>query len=323
MNKRKTIYRGFNKRRKTKHVQVIIITASLCLVSGYGIYKIKESSIFENLSKKISSFNLDKFINKEDVFLGYDDFGIEKENDSKDIGVENEVKKDETEKIEEVVEKKEKTDETQKIELAKVDPWSIYTIQVASVGNDKDMDKIESQLIDNKIPFSVVEIEGTKKVQTHASFDKEITRKALEETKKIFPDAFISEMKVPVLSIEYTNKYSYVQNITNELNNLIKNFGQESDFWAKEKDNIDLKEYNTILTTRKGIVANIEKEAKKIEYSEMDVFKDNLINYAKSIDVKIDMASKSAKEQNYVVSESLYLSSMQEYFSFINYIKKA
>ncbi|MGL4911364.1 MAG: hypothetical protein ACRC3Y_02935 [Romboutsia sp.] len=323
MNKRKTIYRGFNKRRKTKHIQIIIITASVCLVCGYGIYKIKESSIFETVSRKISSLSLDEIIKKEDVFLGYDDFDIEKENDSKDASAEDEVSKEETKKIEEPVEDKKKTETNQKIELAKVDPWSIYTIQVASVSNDKDMNKIETQLVDSKIPFSIVEIEGSKKVQTHASFDKEVTRKYIEEIKEIFPDAFISEMKVPVLAIEYIDKDSYVESITNELNNLIKNFEQESVFWDKDKKNIDLKEYNSILTNRKNIIDNIKNETKKIDYQEMNVFKENLIDYTNSIDKKIDMASKSANEQNYIISESLHLSSMQEYFSFINSIKKA
>lgn len=316
MNKRKTIYRGFNKRRKTKHIQIIIATASICLVCGYGIYKIKESSILETVSKKISSFNIDEIIKKDDIFLGYDDFNIEKEDNKKDINLENEIKKDETENIEKSVE------ENQKIELAKVEPWNIYTIQVASFSDDKDINKIETQLVDSKIPFSIVEIEGAKKVQTHASFDKEVTRKSLEEIKVVFPDAFISEMKVPVLAIEYIDKDSYVESITTELNNLIKSFEQESDFWEKNSDNIDLNEYSSILSNRKNIIKNIKNETKKIDYKDMNIFKDNLIDYTNSMVKKIDIALKSANEQNYIISESLYLSSMQEYFSFISSIKK-
>ncbi|MPM76291.1 hypothetical protein SDC9_123289 [bioreactor metagenome] len=59
MNKRKTIYRGFNKRRKTRHIQVLVITASICLISGYGIYKVKDSKILENVSKKVSFIKLE------------------------------------------------------------------------------------------------------------------------------------------------------------------------------------------------------------------------------------------------------------------------
>ena len=209
------------------------------------------------------------------------------------------------------------------VKVAKTDGWNIYTIQVASVKDDKDMNKIEAQLVENKIPFSVVEIDGARKVQTYAFFNKDVTRTHIEQIKTVFPDAFISQMEAPVLSLEYTSKYSYIANISDELNNLIKNFEEESKFWSTNKENIDLKEYNTLLTNRKQIISDIQKEAEKIDYSKMNVFKDNLIKYTKDVNEKIDMSSKAANEQNYNMSESLYLSSMQGYFSFINSIREA
>ncbi len=209
------------------------------------------------------------------------------------------------------------------VKVAKIDGWNIYTIQVASVKDDKDMNKIEAQLVENKIPFSVVEIDGARKVQTYAFFNKDVTRTHIEQIKTVFPDAFISQMEAPVLSLEYTSKYSYIANISDELNNLIKNFEEESKFWSTNKENIDLKEYNTLLTNRKQIISDIQKEAEKIDYSKMNVFKDNLIKYTKDVNEKIDMSSKAANEQNYNMSKSLYLSSMQGYFSFINSIREA
>ena len=209
------------------------------------------------------------------------------------------------------------------VKVAKTDGWNIYTIQVASVKDDKDMNKIEAQLVENKIPFSVVEIDGARKVQTYAFFNKDVTRTHIEQIKTVFPDAFISQMEAPVLSLEYTSKYSYIANISDELNNLIKNFEEESKFWSTNKENIDLKEYNTLLTNRKQIISDIQKEADKIDYSKMNVFKDNLIKYTKDVNEKIDMSSKAANEQNYNMSKSLYLSSMQGYFSFINSIREA
>ncbi|MCR8746491.1 hypothetical protein [Romboutsia lituseburensis] len=313
MNKRKTIYRGFNKRRKTRHIQVIVITASICLISGYGIYRVKDSNILENISKKVSFIKLENPFKKDSDFLGYEDYKIEPQKND-----EQAVEKVENEKQE--IKEKEVAED---VKLARVEPWSIYTVQVASVSNDKDLNKIETQLVEKKIPFSVVEIDGAKKVQTHGYFDQESTRSHINEVKDIFPDAFLSELKVPVLAIEYTSKYSYVESITKQLNSLIKNFEQESAFWQSSKENVDIKKYNDILAERKEIVSNIEKEGKKINYSEMNVFKDNLLNYTKNLTEKVEMALKSANDKNYNVSESMYLSSMQEYFSFINSIKKA
>jgi len=316
MNKRKTIYRGFNKRRKTNTIKIISITASLCLIGGYGYIKVKDSNIIGSLSEKTLSLKLDNFFSKKDEFLSYKDYGLQEEKINEGAEVEKKGEK-------EVGDKVINEESSEVVKVAKTDGWNIYTIQVASVEDDKDMDKIEAQLVENKIPFSVVEIDGAKKVQTYVFFDKDVTRTHIEEIKTVFPDAFISQMEAPVLSLEYTSKYSYIGNISDELNNLIKNFEKESKFWSTNKENIDLKEYNTLLTNRKQIISDIQKEADKIDYSKMNVFKDNLIKYTKDVNEKIDMSSKAANEQNYNTSESLYLSSMQGYFSFINSIREA
>ena len=42
------------------------------------------------------------------------------------------------------------------------------------------------------------------------------------------------------------------------------------------KNNINLEEYNNILTNRKTMVKNIEKEVSKIDYKGAEVFKSNL-----------------------------------------------
>ena len=65
MNKRKTIYRGFNKRRKTNTIKIISITASLCLIGGYGYIKVKDSNIIGSLSEKVSSLKLDNFFSEK------------------------------------------------------------------------------------------------------------------------------------------------------------------------------------------------------------------------------------------------------------------
>jgi len=319
MNKRKTIYRGFNKRRKTNVIKIILITASLCLIGGYGYIKVKDSNIIGSLSEKTSFLKLDNFFLKKDKFLNYEDYGLQKEKINEEAEVEKKAEKVEKEAGNKVINEK----SSEVVKVAKIEGWNIYTIQVASIKDDKDMDKIEAQLVENKVPFSVVEMDGAKKVQTYAFFDKDVTRTHMEETKTVFPDAFISEMKIPVLSLEYTSKYSYVENISKELNKLIKNFEEESKFWSKNEENRDLKAYNIILTNRKQIISDIQKEADKIDYSKMNAFKDNLIKYTKDVNEKIDMSSKAANEQNYNNSESLYLSSMQGYFLFINSIREA
>ena len=91
MNKRKTIYRGFNKRRKTNTIKIISITASLCLIGGYGYIKVKDSNIIGSLSEKVSSLKLDNFFPKKDEFLSYEDYGLQKEEKNEDAEVEKKI----------------------------------------------------------------------------------------------------------------------------------------------------------------------------------------------------------------------------------------
>lgn len=304
MNKRRNIYRGFNRRKKNKYISIIIVCVCIGLAGGYGYKKIKESKIIENASNLVKS----KFKNKEG-FLDYNDYDLEGLNENN-----NNIEVPKEEDIKEEV--------SSEVKVAITNSWNIYTIQVASVESEADMKKMEDELIKNNLPFSVVDMEGVKKIHTYSSFDKDVCRTYLEEVKKTFPDAFISKMEMPTLSLEYTNKYEYIENISNNLNSLTENFKLESKFWDK-KEEVDLKEYKEILTQRQKIVSDISKEAEKIDYSSMDGFKENLINYTENVSEKIAMASKYANEKNYMVSKSLYLASMHGYYEFIKTIQMA
>lgn len=314
MNKRKTIYKSFNKRRKMKSLKFISAIICICLLGGITVTKLKDVNILNKISQKInksiSSINL--LNNNKIEQISYDD--ISKELDKVQV---------EKEKDKEVLKEENKAKTDEDIKVAVIDGLDIYTIQVASVENENDIPKIETSLNENKIPFSTVEIDGLKKIQTYASFEQDSVRNYIEEVRKVFPDAFVSQIKIPVLSLEYTQKYSYVEGISNKLNELIKNFEEESKFWESNKENIDIQLYTNILNSRANILSDIKNEANKIDYSNMKVFKDNLIKYTDETNNKINISLKSINEKDYNISKSLYLSSIQGYFLFINSIKEA
>lgn len=325
MNKRRRIYRGFNKRHHAQKVKVVTTILCLCVIGGYGYTKVKDTKILNNFKQISIPFEKISFLNKFKQNKSKVITSKDLENELSNISKENEktvetssdkkIKKDEDKKVQE---KKED------VKLAIIDGWSVYNIQAASLdkADDTKLEKIEEKLTDNKIPFSVVEMDKLKKVQTYSNFDKEVTRKNLDEVRKIFPDAFVAEMKVPTLSLEYTNKYKEVDSISKELNKLITSFKEESEFWIKNTKKADLEKYNQILTNRKKIVESVSEYTEKIQYSEMNLFKENLVRYTKDVNEKIDKASKSANEEQYYISQSLLTSSMQGYFSFIESIKK-
>lgn len=290
MNRRKTIYRGFNKRRKNKSFGKVLFIGFLI-----GILYLYNKVDLESLKTNISSNNTD----------------IKKEFEYNDI-------KDEVNKLNED-KKDEKTEKNEDVNVANINEWTFYTVQVASIEDINEVKNIEKNLADKKIPFATVNIDNINKVQTYSFFDKEVTRKYLNELRVDYPDAFLAEVKIPALSLEYTKKYNYIEKVSSSLNNLIENFKNESSFWASE--NVDLTKYKEILDSRSNIVAEIEKETKNIDYEESKVFRDNLLEYTKSIKENITVSSKSANEQDLSKSKSLFLDSMQGYLEFIYSLK--
>ena len=310
MNKRRSIYKGFNKRRKNRVIKIYIVGASICLICGYGYIQFKNSNMFNSIKEKVASIELKAPF-----------FDLKKSNDN---GLETFDYNDISKEIDKIKEENNeaKTDEVNEdVKVAKVKGWNVYTIQVASVEDKDEISKIEEVLSKEKVPFSTINIEGVNKVQTYVSFDKESIRNHLEGIRVLYPDAFLAEVKIPVLSLEYTSKYSYLETISEQLGSLIDNFELESKLWTNNKDNINLEEYNTILTNRKTMVKNIEKEVSKIDYKGAEVFKSNLTTYLNNVDKNIEEASKSANEQNYNISEGIFLNSLQGYLTFINSIQ--
>lgn len=305
INKRR--YKGFNKRRNIPKIRVFTIILSASIIGGYGYIKLKDKDILNNFSivknigdkfDNISLKNILKIENKSTT----DEYNYE--DVSKEIEALNENDEEATE-----------------VQVATIDAMNVYIVQVASIGGNQDLKSIEEKLKSNKIPYSVVEVDGVEKVQAYYSFDESVTRSNLDSARKVFSDAFVSELKIPVLSLEYTSKYSYISDISTEINNLIKNFKEECDFWQANKESINIEQYNKILTNRVEIVDKIKQNAEKIDYKQMDVFKDNLIEYAKNIQSNTSEASKNANEDNLHLSQGLLLSSIQGYYSFINSIK--
>ncbi|MEG2246258.1 MAG: hypothetical protein RSC84_02305 [Peptostreptococcaceae bacterium] len=295
MNKRKNIYRGMNRRRNNT-AKVISLGLVIACIAG-GVIFVKKSDF--SIAEKISNLN---FLSKKNTSIqefSYDDV-VDKNNKSKDK--QTEVKNEDA-------------------KVATVENFDIYSIQIAAIDNQAELDKIENKLNELKIPFSIVEIDSIKKVQTYASFTEEESRKHLDSIKKDFEDAFISKLEVPLLGLQYTEKYVYVEDICKEINNLITNFKEESKIWDKGDEGIDKEKYKNIINSRLETLSKLEKHAKSINYEGMKGFKENLLTYTKSIEDKSkESLNKVEQDKNYV-GESLFISSMQGYYSFVNSIK--
>lgn len=297
MNKRRNIYRGMNRRRNNIAKLASLGLVVACIAGGFVFVK----KVDFNISEKISSLNFFNKKNKDIQEFTYKDL-VDEKNKSKDKEVESEVK-------------------NESAKVATVENLDIYSIQIAAIDNQEELNKIEGKLNELKVPFSIVEIDGVKKVQTYASFNAEESREHLDAMKKDFTDAFVSKLEVPLLGLQYTDKYSYVEDICKEINNLIANFKEESSIWDKEEEGIDKSKYKTIINSRLEILAKLEKHAKSINYEGMKGFKENLLTYTKSIEDKSKESLKKVEQDQNYIGESLFISSMQGYYSFVNSIK--
>ncbi|MGL5713123.1 MAG: hypothetical protein ACRCX2_08895 [Paraclostridium sp.] len=297
MNKRRNIYRGVNKRRNQVAKVAVIGSIIICVLGGIAFTKFFDFSSIVDKFKEMNIFAMNSIRKVDEYEYGdiIDEFNKDKESD---INTDNEVAKS-----------------------ANIMNWNMYSVQIAALDNEEELKEVESKLTKDKIPFSIIEIDNIKKVQTYASFNEEESRKNLEVIKEDFPDAFVSKLEVPLVNLQYTDKYGYVENICAELNNLINNLEEESSFWIETSESVSVETYEEIQKNRETILKKLEKEAKKIDYEGMEIFKSNLLEYIKSMSEKSNQSLKMVKDKNYYVSESLFMSSMQGYYSFINSIK--
>ena len=297
MNKRRNIYRGVNKRRNSLGKLMATGSIVVCILGGAVFIKYFNLNSIKEKVKELTEFplignsSIEEFDYKDIVDVNYS-------SDNTEVEVDNE-----------------------NVKVATVTNWDMYSIQIAAINNEEDINEIQSKLANSNIPFSIVEIDGVKKVQTYVSMDEDESRKYLELVKEQFSDAFVTKLEVPLVRLDYTDKYAYVEEICKELNNLINNFKEESEFWIKNNEIVDIKEYKSIQENRASILDNIEKQGKKINYDGMNAFKENLLNYSSSINDKSKESLKMIEDENYYVAKSLFMSSMQGYYSFINSIK--
>ena len=306
MSKRK-FYRNFNKRKEFNGTRVVTVVLCLAIIGTYTYINLKD----KNFMDKLGNINMVSSIRKASIWGGLKNI-FDKSNVITSSNIESQLKEIENDN-------KDKKDEEESTKVVSVNEMVIYTIQVASLENESELKKIEEVMNENKIPSSSMSIDNSEKIQAYSSFDETKVRTNLDKTRNYFSDAFLTKIEIPMLSLQYTSSYSYMKDIADGLNDLIENYQKESQYWDSSKS--DLQSYNEILTSRKTILENLKKNTEKINYSKMDKFKNNLISYIDESQNNILISSKSANENKGYISQGLLLSSIQQYYVFVQSMK--
>lgn len=310
----KKIYKGLNKRRKFHFRKFITILLCIILIVGYTYKKIKLDEVFKNVNISNSLYSV------VDKLYFWKNPGVEMFNlSSKDIKKSD----NKSNKTQEKSDNKSQSNSQANTEVAVVEGVDVYLIQVGSFDNDQKIKDVKSKLEENKIPNSTVEIDKVNKLQAYVSFKESDIRNKLESTKQIFNDAFLTKLEIPVLSLEYTEEYSYIKSISDNLNSLLKSYEKESTYINENRDNLDSTKYKAILSEREDIIDKLENEVNKINYKELDSFKTNLLSYTSQIRDNISKYGDKIDTKNEYKYETLLISSIQMYYEFINEIKAA
>lgn len=304
MSKRK-FYKNFNKRKKFNGTRMVTVTLCLCIIGGYAYINLKDNDFMD----KLGNINVVSSIKNASVWDRFRNL-FDKGNVITSSSIESQLNE---------IEKEDEDSDEENSQVASVNEVLVYTIQVASLDDKNDLKKIEEVMNQYKIPSSSMSIDNSEKIQVYSSFNENNVRINLEKTRTYFSDAFLTKIDVPMLSLEYTSSYSYMKDIADGLNKLTENYQQESTYWDAGKN--DLESYNEILTSRKTILENLKKNTEKIDYSKMDKFKNNLISYIDEVQNNILNSSKNANENKGYVSQALLLSSIQQYYVFVQSIK--
>lgn len=300
MNKRRRFYR----RRHNPLAKILPMFILITTLGGYGAYKYKDK-IGDIVDIK-DTFKITSNNDEGDEVFTSDELDLPKEN--------KEVK---------VKEEKETTKESKKeSSLITINKWKIYSVQVGALTDKAKIKAIQDKLLESKTPFCMVENKGVSKIYTYSFVDENSARKYVDDIKVNFEDAFLSTTELPVMSFEYTEKYEYMKSVSQDLNKLISSFEEESKFWSENKENeFDEQKYKEILNKRKLIVQSLDKGIKDINYKDLGKFKESLSAYNKTLGETIESSLDNTDPSKTYVNQSLYISSMFGYFTFINSIQ--
>ncbi|KAB3531457.1 SPOR domain-containing protein [Alkaliphilus serpentinus] len=199
--------------------------------------------------------------------------------------------------------------------VGEINPFSIYTIQIASLSDKENLDRLISQLNQNKKSYIAYQIDNSYKVYALGYTKRAYIEASLTSLRETFSDAYISEMHLPIREVMAGEEdHSTVDGIVMAINELIDNVDQQSEEWyiffQKEGDLTNyielLKKQQTILGALKdGIdkVGDIKGLPDKMAIDKMIHYQDSNINKS------LELLEGAAEIEEYRLY-SLYLDSL-------------
>ncbi|MCT4508346.1 MAG: hypothetical protein N4A48_06205 [Tepidibacter sp.] len=203
-----------------------------------------------------------------------------------------------------------------------IDGFEIYSLQVGSLNDYKEVESVVNNLKSLGIPNYVYKKEDAYKIYTYVSLDESSVRKNLENIKSIYSDAFISKIQVGYIDLEYTKKYEYMNEVCSNLELIIESMKQESKFWNEYKigkSNYD--DYIKIINNKSKIVDSLTKSSEKFRGKYAENFEEKMSKFCEIQKKNVEGINKNLGDGNVKSCQKLFISSLLQYYEFINEIK--
>ncbi|WP_026475924.1 hypothetical protein [Alkaliphilus transvaalensis] len=147
-------------------------------------------------------------------------------------------------------------------------PFSIYTIQIASLVDNSNLDDVIGELNYQRLPHLIYQLDNSYKVYVLGGTKREHVEIELARVKENYPDAYINEVHASRRSVQYEegeNK-DVLKEIVGDLNEILITLEEQGETWYnffKKEGKLDgyielLKKQQTLLSHLSNIISEVE-----------------------------------------------------------------
>ncbi len=154
---------------------------------------------------------------------------------------------------------------------AEIEPFSVYTIQIASLADNKNVDDFIGALNDQKLAHLIYKTDNSYKVYVSGGTKRTHVETELVKVKTLYPDAYISEVHPLVKNVEYPQdeRAEKLETIITDLNEVIKTMDKQGEAWYNyfvSEGSLD--NYVELLKIQQNLLVKLSEKISGVELPE-------------------------------------------------------
>ena len=194
-------------------------------------------------------------------------------------------------------------------EAVNLNPISVYMIQVASISDNKNIETLVEELDNYNLPHITYKSDGTYKIYTFASTEREYMEDKIDRVRETYEDAYIAHMHTAQKEIQYLSKENKgTKEVIEDMNLLLELLEQSSDsLYKPDNGEIKLNEYKEVLERHQKLLNQMLGKVKDTDLPK---------NFANTDDIKkmIEHQEKNIMESLKIIEKGQGSYKLQNYF---------